>query len=84
LQVDYPSEFINIYCDYDKLVIALLNIVINAVLSIPSPFQQFAFEQPNVAVLYFPFVWLPCCIVPIVLFAHLAAIKQLWNKKQLS
>jgi len=31
LQVDYPSEFINIYCDYDKLVIALLNILINAV-----------------------------------------------------
>ena len=31
LQVDYPSEFINIYCDYDKLVIALQNILINAV-----------------------------------------------------
>jgi PAS domain S-box-containing protein len=31
LQVDYPSEFINVYCDYDKLVIALLNILINAV-----------------------------------------------------
>jgi signal transduction histidine kinase len=31
LQVDSPSEFINIYCDYDKLVIALLNILINAV-----------------------------------------------------
>jgi len=31
LQVDSPSEFINIYCDYDKMVIALLNILINAV-----------------------------------------------------
>jgi len=60
----------------------LLNIVINAVLSIPSPFQKFAFEQPNIAVLYFPFVWLPCCVVPIVLFAHLAAIKQLLNKNK--
>lgn len=60
----------------------LLNIVINAVLSIPSSFQQFAFEQPNIAVLYFPFVWLPCCVVPIVLFAHLAAIKQLLNKNK--
>jgi hypothetical protein len=55
----------------------LLNIVINAILSAPSPFQQLAFEQPNVAVLYFPFVWLPCCVVPIVLFAHLVAIRQL-------
>lgn len=60
----------------------LLNVVINAVLSLPSPFQQFAFEHPNIAVLYFPFVWLPCCIVPLVLFAHLAAIKQLLNKNK--
>ena len=60
----------------------LLNIVINAVLSLPSAFQQFAFDQPNVAVLYFPFVWLPCCIVPIVLFAHLAAIRQLLSKNK--
>ena len=60
----------------------LLNIVINAVLSIPSSFQQFAFEQPNIALLYFPFVWLPGCVVPIVLFAHLAAIKQLLKKNK--
>lgn len=55
----------------------LLNIVINAVLSAPSNFQQFAFEQPNTAILYFPFVWLPCCIVPLVLLAHLVCIRKL-------
>ena len=60
----------------------LLNIVINAVLSLPSPFQQFGFEQPNVAILYFPFVWLPCGVVPIVLFAHLVAIRQLLSKNK--
>ena len=54
----------------------LLNIVINAVLSAPSNFQQFAFEQPNTAILYFPFVWLPCCIVPLVLLAHLVCIRK--------
>jgi hypothetical protein len=58
----------------------LLNIVINAVLSAPFPFQQFAFDQPNMAVLYFPFVWLPGCIVPLVLLAHLATIRQLMRK----
>ncbi len=31
LQVEQPSELINIYCDYEKLVIALQNILINAV-----------------------------------------------------
>jgi hypothetical protein len=37
----------------------------------------FAFDQPNIAVLYFPFNWLPSCIVPLVLLSHLAAIRQL-------
>jgi hypothetical protein len=55
----------------------LLNIVINALLAAPFPFQQFAFDQPNVAILYFPFTWLPCFIVMIVLYSHLAAIRQL-------
>ena len=60
----------------------LLNIVINALLSAPFPFQQFAFDQPNIAILYFPFTWLPCFIVMIVLYSHLAAIRQLVRHKE--
>ena len=59
----------------------LVNIVSNAILSAPFPFQQFAFDQPNIAVLYFPFIWLPCCVVPLVLLSHLAAFRQLSNYK---
>jgi len=55
----------------------LANIVVNALLSAPSPMQKFAFEQPNIAILNFPFSWLPTFIVPIVLFGHLASIRQL-------
>lgn len=55
----------------------LLNIVISAVLSAPFAFQQFAFEQPNIGVLLFPYNLLPSVIVPIVLFSHLISIKQL-------
>lgn len=55
----------------------LINIVTNAILSLPSAFQQFAFEQPNIAILYFPFVLLPSVLVPLVLFSHLATIRQL-------
>lgn len=55
----------------------LLNIVVTAFLSAPSPFQQLAFDQPNIAILYFPFSWLPTFIVPVVLFAHLASIRKL-------
>jgi hypothetical protein len=57
----------------------LINIVANAILSAPFPFQKFAFEQPNIAVLYFPFNWLPSCVVPLVLLSHLATIRQLLN-----
>nr|MDQ3101968.1 hypothetical protein [Bacteroidota bacterium] len=62
----------NILC-----LLLLLNIVFHGILSAPTPFQQFGFEQPNVALLYFPFEWLPAVIVPIVLLAHVSAIYQL-------
>ncbi|MFT5367792.1 MAG: hypothetical protein ACI8V2_002753 [Candidatus Latescibacterota bacterium] len=58
----------------------LLNIVINAILSTPLPFQLFAFDHPNIAVFYFPFIWLPTVVVPIVLFAHLASLLHLIRK----
>ncbi|MBL7722614.1 MAG: hypothetical protein JNK27_00625 [Chitinophagaceae bacterium] len=58
----------------------LINIVANAVLSAPFPFQKFAFDQPNIAVLYFPFNWLPSCVVPLVLLSHLATIRQILNE----
>jgi hypothetical protein len=58
----------------------LFNIVITAALSAPFVIQQFGFEQPNIAVLYFPFTWLPCCVVPIVLFSHLTCIRNLLKK----
>lgn len=59
----------------------LINIVVNALLSSPSPIQKFAFEQPNTAILNFPFSWLPTFIVPIVLFGHLTSIRQLLKRK---
>jgi len=55
----------------------LFNIVINAILSAPTIFQAQAFDQPNIGVFYFPFVWLPCFIVPAVLFSHLVCLKKL-------
>jgi hypothetical protein len=58
----------------------LFNVVVTALLAVPSPVQQLAFDQPNVAVLYFPYIWLPSCVVPLVLLAHLAAIRQLMRQ----
>jgi len=66
----------NIVC-----LLLLANIVVMAVLSAPLPIQQFGFNQPNIALLYVPFIWLPCGIVPVVLFAHMVALRRLLVKK---
>jgi hypothetical protein len=55
----------------------LINIVTIAILSYKSPLQKLAFDQPNVAITYFPFIWLPTIVVPLVLFCHLAALWKL-------
>jgi hypothetical protein len=57
----------------------LANIVIVAMLSVPSPIQRFGFDHPNVGVSYVPFIWLPAIIVPLVLFSHLAALWKLFR-----
>ena len=56
------------------------NIVVTAVLSAPFRFQQFGFDHPDIALFYFPFVWLPCFVVPAALFAHLVSLRQLFAK----
>ncbi|MEQ1553058.1 MAG: hypothetical protein ABL929_02700 [Ferruginibacter sp.] len=74
----------NILLLWNFICLALLfNIAFNAILSLPSAFQQFAFDQPNIAILHFPFVLLPSVLVPLVLFSHLASIRQLLYNKNI-
>ncbi|GAA4329880.1 hypothetical protein GCM10023149_34800 [Mucilaginibacter gynuensis] len=80
----YYKPFLNktILLAWNFICIALLlNIVVIALLSAPSSVQQFGFDQPNIAILQFPYYWLPCFVVPTVLFAHLVSIKQLIKAK---
>jgi hypothetical protein len=65
----------NIIC-----LILLINIVRIAILSAPFAFQRYGLDQPNIAVLYFPYIWLPACVVPVVLLSHLASIRLLLKK----
>ena len=58
-------------------LIFLSVIVIIAILSSPLPIQQFAFDQPNMALLEFPFSMLPTCIVPIVYISHVLLLKRI-------
>jgi len=62
-------------------IILLANVVIHALLSTPTILQQIAYEQPNRAILQFPFLLLPGIIVPLVLISNIAGFVILNRKK---
>lgn len=65
-------------------LVLLVNIIIHGVLSSPIFIQQFAFEQPNIALMYFPFIWLGVFVAAVPLFLHFVAIRKLWYGKRMS
>lgn len=65
-------------------IILLINIVFISVVSTPSPFRIFFNEPANTVMAYFPFIWIPCFIVPFALAMHLFSIKQVIFHKQLN
>lgn len=60
----------------------LLHVVSTALLSLPARYVRFGFEQPNLALGYFPFVLLPSVLVPLVLLSTAAAVRQLLRKRR--
>lgn len=64
--------------------LVLLTIIVTiAVLAAPLPFQQLAFNQSNIAVLQFPFTWLPGYVVPVVFLSHVMFINILIKEKNI-
>jgi 4-amino-4-deoxy-L-arabinose transferase-like glycosyltransferase len=64
-------------------LLGVLNALGRAMLSAPFRFQRFAFDQPTVAILHFPFVLLPAFIVPAVLLCHFAVFRKLTSPMSL-
>lgn len=62
-------------------IILLLNVVLIAVLSTPSPYRVFMNEPTSVFLSRFPFIWIPGFIVPFALAMHLFSLRQMfiWN-----
>lgn len=57
-------------------IVSLLNVVVNGVLSAPTPMQQIFVEPPNTALGYFPYAWLPAFLVPVALFLHVLSLRK--------
>ncbi len=60
----------------------LIFIVQMAIRATPYFFDATAFENPNIAVFYFPFIWLPTFVVPAVFFSHLVCLYKLFTEKK--
>ena len=52
------------------------NVVTRGILSAPTPLRVFITDPPNVIVAGFPFVWLPCFVVPVAYFLHIVSLRQ--------
>lgn len=59
----------------------LVNIIVMAILSIESPFQQIHQSIATTGILIFPYIWLPSFLAPLVLFSHLISIRRLLKTK---
>jgi hypothetical protein len=55
----------------------LINIILIAVLSLPTPFRVFMNEPANTIVGIFPYVWLPGLLVPLAYGLHFLSLRQL-------
>lgn len=59
----------------------LLNVVMIAVVSMPTPMRLFHTEPANVWIIHWPFVWLPTFLVPAALLGHLLVFRKLVRER---
>lgn len=59
----------------------LLNIVITAILSTPSPWRVFMNEPANYIVTYFPISFLPGFLVPLAYYLHFLSLRQMMKRE---
>lgn len=62
-------------------ILLLLNILVIAVLSMPTPLRYFMNEPSNTLVAQFPFILLPGVLVPIAYTLHIFSLRQLLAKQ---
>lgn len=58
-------------------ILILLNVVIHAQLSAPSPFRVFVTDPPLTFIAYWPYILLPGFLVPLAWLGHAASLMQL-------
>ena len=62
-------------------MLLLLNILVIAILSMPTPIRYFMNEPSNTLVAQFPFILLPAVLVPLAYTMHIFSLRQLLAKQ---
>ncbi|HEX7786549.1 MAG TPA: hypothetical protein VF653_10045 [Methylomirabilota bacterium] len=58
-------------------ILILLNVVVHAQLSAPTPFRVFETEPPTTFIGHVPYIWLPAFLVPLAWLLHGVSLRQL-------
>lgn len=61
-------------------ILILLNVVVHAQLSAPTPFRVFMTQPPVTFIAYVPWIWLPAVLVPLAWALHALSIRQLLRR----
>lgn len=62
-------------------ILILLNVVVHAQLSAPTPFRVFMTQPPVTFIAYLPWIWLPTFLVPFAWALHALSIRQLLRRE---
>lgn len=63
-------------------LLLLVNILVIAVLSMPTSLRYFMNEPANTLVAEFPFIYLPAVLVPLAAGLHIFSLRQWWLKRK--
>jgi hypothetical protein len=58
-------------------ILILLNVVVHAQLSAPTPYRRLVTEPPLTFIAYLPWIWLPVFLVPLAWSLHALSVRQL-------
>jgi hypothetical protein len=62
-------------------IVILLNVVVHAQLSAPTPWRIFETDPPTTFIADWPYIWLPAFLVPLVWLLHAVSLRQLRSRR---
>jgi hypothetical protein len=61
-------------------IVILLNVVVHAQLSAPTPWRIFETDPPTTVIADWPYIWLPAFLVPLAWLLHAVSLRQLRSR----